>query len=123
MNRKKTKTAPQARAIPTSKRKILAGRRKSTKSTANQDFVVVGIGASAGGLEALRSLILHLPPLDNVVCVVAQHLDPKHRSVLGELLARDTALEVAEVKHNDWIRPKTIYITPYDRHIAIANGR
>ena len=123
MNQKRTKTDPQARATPTSKRKILAGRRKTTKSTANQDFVVVGIGASAGGLEALRSLILHLPPLDNVVCVVAQHLDPKHRSVLGELLARDTALEVVEVKHNDWLRPKTIYITPYDRHIAIANGR
>ncbi len=68
-------------------------------------------------------MILHLPTLDNVACVVAQHLDPKHRSVLGELLARDTALEVAEVKHNDRIRPKTIFITPYDRHIAIANGR
>ena len=123
MTRKKTKAPPKPRAKHTGKRKTSTIRKKSTKSTAKQDIVVVGVGASAGGLEALRSLIHHLPSLENVACVVAQHLDPHHRSVLGELLARDTALEVIDVKHNDWIRPKTIFVTPYDRHIAIANGR
>jgi two-component system CheB/CheR fusion protein len=123
MESKKTKSARKSRSRPARNKNNAAPKRKSTQSASYEDLSVVGIGASAGGLEALRSFILHLPPLDNVACVVAQHLDPKHHSILGELLARDTDLEVVEVRHNDWIRPKAIFVTPFDRHITIANGR
>ena len=86
------------------------------------DLTVVGIGASAGGLEALREFVANLA-LDGHVCyVVAQHLSPSHRSMLMELLARETTLEVKEIARNQRPRPDIIYITPPNRHVELQNG-
>ncbi len=55
---------------------------------------VVGIGASAGGLEAVSELLAALPAKTGVACIVVQHLDPRHDSLLPEILARSTAIPV-----------------------------
>lgn len=55
-------------------------------------FPIVAIGASAGGLEALSELLAALPRESDLACVIVQHLDPQHASILSELLARKTAL-------------------------------
>lgn len=87
------------------------------------DILLVGIGASAGGLEALQELISHLPEeLGNIAIVVAQHLSPTYKSMLVQLLSRQTKLPVLEVKNGMAILPNKIYITPPDSEITTNNG-
>lgn len=69
----------------------------------------VGIGASAGGLEALRSLVAALPTDSNMSYIIAQHMDPKHPSLLRELIARSTSLTVADVTNGLIPQVNTIY--------------
>src|SRR5579883_1450762 len=73
---------------------------------------IVGIGASAGGLEAFTDLLRHLPTEAGVAYVLVQHLDPTHRSLLSELLARVTTMPVLEIEHNAKAEPNQIYVIP-----------
>ncbi|MCB1170301.1 MAG: hypothetical protein KDK25_08205 [Leptospiraceae bacterium] len=85
---------------------------------------LVGIGASAGGLEALQALISNLPSgLGSVAFVVAQHLSPTYKSQLVELIARQTDLPVKDALNNEVPRARTIYITPPDSEISLRDGR
>src|SRR5258705_4061356 len=72
---------------------------------------VVGIGASAGGLEALGELVKHVP-LDNMSFVVVQHLAPHHDSVLPQLLSRTSKVEVQTAKDGTPARPNHVYVIP-----------
>jgi two-component system, chemotaxis family, CheB/CheR fusion protein len=83
--------------------------------------LVVGIGASAGGLEALRVLVAHLPADSRMSYVIAQHLSPTHQSLLVQLLARETALPVREIQDGMRIEANVIYITPANRHVVLSN--
>lgn len=65
----------------------------------NKLFPVVGIGASAGGLEAFRQLLSHLPTDTGMAFVLIQHLDPNQKSLLREILSRATPMPVVEVLH------------------------
>lgn len=85
-------------------------------------LTIIGIGASAGGLEALREFVANLTPAGNTCYVIAQHLSPSHRSMLMELLARETTLEVKEIARNQRPRPDIIYITPPNRHVELQDG-
>ena len=60
----------------------------------NRDFLIVAIGASAGGLEAVTELFRNLPPDTGMAFVLIQHLDPKHHSLLSELIARQASISV-----------------------------
>ena len=95
-------------------------------ATVNQsdknELVVVGIGASAGGLEALQVLIPTLPISQHITYIVAQHLDPKHPSMLVSLLRRHTDMPVEELKPGTIPKPATVYITPPDRNVVYENG-
>ena len=85
---------------------------------------LVGIGASAGGLEALQAMVSHLPrELGSVTFVVAQHLSPTYKSQLVELISRQTDLPVKDAKNQESPEPRTIYITPPDSEISFQNGR
>ena len=75
----------------------------------------VGIGASAGGLEALRPFVAGLPPHANMTYIVAQHMSPDHRSLMVELLARETKLNVVEASNNLPPKADTIYVAPPTR--------
>ncbi|MFX5260760.1 chemotaxis protein CheB, partial [Acinetobacter baumannii] len=72
---------------------------------------LVGIGASAGGLEALRDLIENLPASSQYSYVIAQHLSPSHISMLANLLAPKTDLKVQNLSAREVPRPGTIYVT------------
>lgn len=88
-----------------------------------KDLVVVGIGSSAGGLEALQVMLSKLS--DNLNCsyIIAQHLSPTHRSMMVELLSRITNIPVIEVQNGMVIKTKTIYMTPENSDIFVSNGR
>ncbi|GAB2684617.1 CheR family methyltransferase [Aliiglaciecola aliphaticivorans] len=84
-------------------------------------LMVVGIGSSAGGLEALTTLIKGLPNNNNTAYIIAQHLSPKHNTMLVELLSRESNLMIKEAKHNEVLESDTLYITPPSKNVEINN--
>ncbi len=89
------------------------GRTKSRGAgVGRRAFPIVGIGASAGGLDALERLLKHVPPDTGMAFLVVQHLDPKHESRLTAILSRVTAMPVAEAKDRMRIDRNHVYIIP-----------
>jgi two-component system CheB/CheR fusion protein len=84
--------------------------------------LIVGIGASAGGLEAFSELLRHLPPQTGMAFVLVQHLDPHHESILAELLANYTRMPVIQVLDDVRVEPDRVYVMPPNATMAIANG-
>lgn len=91
------------------------------KSPKNE-VTVVGIGSSAGGLEAILQLVVVLPLELPVAYVVVQHMSPKHKSQMTELVSRDTALEVRTIKDRTVPEKNIIYITPPKNDVVIEEG-
>ncbi|MGA6953554.1 MAG: chemotaxis protein CheB, partial [Candidatus Acidiferrales bacterium] len=89
---------------------------------ASKTFPVVGIGASAGGLEAFTELLKHLPEKAGMAYVLVQHLDPTHGSVLQEILARTTKIPVTEVTDGEAIQCDHVYVIPANANMTIADG-
>ena len=87
-----------------------------------QPCLVVGIGASAGGLEAFTKLLGALPPDTGMAFVLVQHLDPAHESILPELLARTTSLPVGGIEDGTKIEPNRVYVIPANTGLAIKRG-
>jgi two-component system CheB/CheR fusion protein len=85
-------------------------------------FPIVGIGASAGGLEAFRQLLRCLPPDTGAAFVLVQHLSPTHESILPSLLARSTAMPVGEAMDGEKIVPDHVYVIPSHMDLAITDG-
>ena len=84
---------------------------------------VVGIGASAGGVDALIRLVRNLPADFGAAICVVLHVPSSGRSLLAQILGRRTALEVVEARDGDTLRPGCIYVTPNDRHLIIAGSQ
>src|SRR3989442_131799 len=82
-------------------------------------FPIVGIGASAGGLEAFTRLVRQLPSDTGLAFVLVQHLDPEHESKLPQLLGRVTNLPVLEVINNTRVRPNHVYVIPPNKSMTI----
>ncbi len=85
-------------------------------------FAIVGIGASAGGLEAFTDLLVKLPLDTGMGFVLVQHLDPVHESSLTKLLARATAMQVLEVTDAMRVQPNHVYVIPPNTLMSIAAG-
>lgn len=83
---------------------------------------VVGIGASAGGIEALRTFFQHLPDDPGAAFVIVQHLDPHAPSLLAELLGRHTTLPVQQATNGQLLEPNQVYVTPPNALLTIAQG-
>ena len=90
--------------------------------TRNPQFAV-GIGASAGGLEALELLFDGTPAIDNCAFFVVTHLSPDFKSLLDELLQRHTTMNVEIAEHGKQIRAACVYIIPPKVEMVIASGR
>jgi len=86
-------------------------------------LVIVGIGASAGGLEALNDFVAQLPSDINASFVVIQHMSSTYRSMLVELLQRKTPIKVQEARDGILPRPNTIYVTPPSSSLVLQHGR
>jgi two-component system CheB/CheR fusion protein len=86
-------------------------------------FPIVGIGASAGGLEALSELLAGLPSDSGMAFLLVQHLDPHHESVLVELLASKTALPIREAAEGLAVEPGHVYVIPPNAVMTLSQGR
>ncbi len=84
-------------------------------------FPIVGVGASAGGLDAFTALLAALPPETGMAFVLIQHMDPKHESVLASLLQKATSMPVREVTHGLAVQPDHVYVIPPNRLMTISN--
>lgn len=84
---------------------------------------VVGIGASAGGLEALERLFASIPPDAGLAYVVVQHLSPDHKSLMVELLSKHTAMSVRKVEDDVEVEPDTVYLLPPKKNVVLKGDR
>lgn len=85
-------------------------------------FPVVGIGASAGGLEALELFFTNIPEKSGMAYVVIQHLDPNYKGIMDELLQRITKMQVYRVTDRLKIKPDCVYVIPPNKSMSILNG-
>jgi len=104
------------------KNKVLIQEQNSVSDTKMDSFPIVGIGASAGGLDALEHFFSNMPVNSGMAFVVIQHLDPNHIGILCELLQRITALKVYTVTDRLKIRPNCVYVIPPNKSMSILNG-
>ncbi|MBP0617784.1 chemotaxis protein CheB [Jiella mangrovi] len=84
---------------------------------------VIGVGASAGGLEAIREMLNAAGPETHFAIVIVQHLDPTHESLLAELLARHTTMPVRQVEGGELVRPGEVHVIPPGHKLEIRGGR
>ncbi len=85
----------------------------------NAAFDVVAMAASAGGLTALNKILAAMPADFPAAILVVQHLDPRHRSLMAEILSRRTPLKIQEARDGDVLEPGTVYIAPPNRHLLV----
>ncbi len=114
----------------------MSGRKKEHKkqrtktltsqpaTSSTKPFPIVGIGASAGGLDAFKAFFSALPayPDPGMAFVLVQHLAPDHKSMLTELIQRFTRMQVCEATDGMTVQPNCIYIIPPNRDLALLNG-
>lgn len=100
----------------------VGSRRATARRFAEKTFPVVGIGASAGGLEAFTQLLKHLPNDTGMAFVLVQHLDPTHASALTEILSRATEMPVAEINDGMRVEPGHVYVIPPNTNVAVLHG-
>ena len=96
---------------------------KSPARSAAAFFPIVAIGASAGGVEAFKRFFEHMPPDSGMAFVLIPHLDPTHKSLMVELLGKETRMSVVEAEHGMLIRPNHVYVIPPNKYLAIRQRR
>ncbi len=114
-----------ARKKTAAKQKVKAAvskARKTDSPPSNKKLIIVGIGASAGGLEAFEAFFNAMPPDSNMAFVVIAHLDPTHVSILPELIQKKTKLSVSAIKDGTVVKPNSVYVIPPNKDISILNG-
>jgi two-component system CheB/CheR fusion protein len=108
---------------PAKRIKAAANAKKTTsKSKETNDFPIVGLGASAGGLEALEAFFSHMPSDSGIGFVIIQHLSPKHKSIMGSLLAKNTQMKVLEIEDGMKVKPDHVYLNPPSKEVTLING-
>ena len=86
-------------------------------------FLYVGIGASAGGLDALKKILSNIPENSGMAFIIVQHMDPTHKSGLVNILARYTDLEVLEIVDGVQVESEHVYIIPPNKDLGILDGK
>lgn len=109
---KKSKTAPS----PSSKKKI------SVKGSERIPFYIVGMGGSAGGLEAFGQFLANMPTDSGMAFVLVSHMDPTQKGMMPELLQRFTKMQVLQVKDGMKVCPNCVYVIPPNRDMSILHG-
>lgn len=94
----------------------------TSKRSIPRRFAIVGVGASAGGLESFIQLLSQLPARSGLAFVFVQHLDPTHPSLLTEILSRATTMPVVEAQDGKRVRPNHLYVLPSNFELTIKNG-
>ncbi len=95
---------------------------KAADARVKAAFPIVGIGASAGGLEALEQFLKNVPVGSGMAFVIVQHLDPTRKGVMSELLQRSTSMKVVQVKDRTVVRPDCVYVIPPNKDMSLLHG-
>ncbi len=101
----------------------MPGGGETTGKGDETDFPIVGIGASAGGLEAFEQFFTNMPPDTGMAFVLIQHLDPTHKSILPDLIRRYTSMNVVEIQDGRKVEPNTVFVIPPNRYLGILHGK
>ena len=115
MKKKSSSSRRQKKPVPTI-------RPETSVPPANATFPIVGIGASAGGLEALDQFLGRVPSGSGMAFVIVQHLDPTRKGIMSELLQRATGMKVVQVKDRTTVRPDCVYVIPPNKDMSILHG-
>ena len=102
--------------------KISAPKQKKKQNNPRPGFPIVGIGASAGGLEAFEIFFSHVPVQSVLAFVVIQHLDPTHKSIMSSLLKKYTAMEIVEISDGIRMEKNRVYLAPPDHNIELIDN-
>jgi two-component system CheB/CheR fusion protein len=95
---------------------------KALETINKGQFPIVGIGASAGGLEALEQFFQNMPDNTGLAFVVIQHLAPDHKGIMPELLQRITPMKVQQASDKLLVKPDCVYVIPPNKSLSILNG-
>ena len=119
-----TQNKISSNSAQTSKKKTSAGSvaRKAQSTGKSKTFPIVGLGASAGGLEALEAFFKAMPAKSGAAFVIVAHLDPKHVSLMPELLQKHTRMPVTQIGDGIKIKPDHVYIIPPNKDLSILGG-
>lgn len=104
------------------KKPVKASQENIPLRDEHRRFPIVGIGASAGGLEALELFLGHVPVNSGLAYVIVQHLDPTHKGIMPELLQRATGMEVFQVRDRMRVKPNSVYVIPPNKDMSILHG-
>ncbi len=124
-DRKRTKTPRKsvARVAPKPVARSAAPADSLATATATSSApLIVGIGASAGGLNAFKGFFAAMPADSGMAFVLVQHLDPNHKSILAELIGRQTTMTVLDAQHGAVVAANCVYIIPPDTTLTIVGG-
>jgi two-component system CheB/CheR fusion protein len=103
-------------------KKSVSGSKKNAATGSRNDFLIVAIGASAGGLEAVTRLLKNLSPDTGMAFLYVQHLSPDHKSVLSSLLSKTTSMKVQEAQNRELVLPNNVYVIPPDKEMNLEEG-
>lgn len=112
----------KATPIKVVSKKSIAPKKKTVTRNTKNDLFIVGIGASAGGLEALKLFFDNSLPDSGMAYIVVQHLDPTHKSLLTELIGGHTKMKVVEITDGLSVQPNCVYIIPPNKDLTIFNS-
>ena len=113
------KNLSQSPSVEPESSTVKVGKSSNPKTS---QFPIIGIGASAGGLEALEQFFSNVPSNCGMAFVVIQHLDPNHKGIMPELLQRVTKMKVCPVTDRLKIKQNCVYVIPPNRSMSILNG-
>ena len=122
MNSKKVKQKPmqkiQEKAFPASG----VMEKKSGKKTVKKPFYIVGMGGSAGALEAFEQFLNNMPPDNGMAFVLIPHLDPTHKGIMPEILQRVTKMKVYQASDGMKVQANSVYVIPPNKDMSILHG-
>jgi two-component system CheB/CheR fusion protein len=95
---------------------------ESQRENRKDDFYIVGMGASAGGLDAFERFFRRMPNDSGMAFILVPHLDPTHISIMPELIQKCSKMDVIQVKDGVHVQPNSVYIVPPNNELAIING-
>ena len=117
MKKKIISPKPPSKKSPVKKKKSV-----SKISSFDKSFYIVGIGASAGGLDALERFFENMPGNAGMAFIVVSHLDPNHISIMPELIQKSTKMKLFQAEDGMEVKPDHVYVAPANRDLAVLHG-
>lgn len=112
----------KSKSNPRRKKTTRAPRLAAPAAATRASFPIIGIGTSAGGLEALEHFLRHVPRGSGLALVIVQHLDPTRKGIMPELLQRATTMRVIQVRDRMPVHPNCVYVIPPNKDMSILHG-